>query len=94
MKEEGSPQQPRERLTGAPGVAEQRESAVSGGLPAASFQHAQPEPVEAHRGRGGGQDEHGRALEVQGLRVEISSPTRGGEGLLGENDRHQYVQVA
>lgn len=88
-----SPQWWRERLTGAPGVAEQRESAVSGGLPAASVQHAEPELVEAHRGRCGGQDEYGRAVDVQGFGVQIGSPTRGGQRLLGENNRHQHVQV-
>lgn len=81
-------------LTGAPGVAEQRESGLSVGLPATSVQHAEAEPVEAHRGRGRGQDEYGRVVEVQGLRVEIGFPARGGGRLLGVGDRHQYVQPA
>lgn len=83
-----------EGLTRAPGVAEQGESTLSDGLPAASVHHAETEPVEAHRGRGRGQDEYGWVVEVQGLRVKIGSPTRGGGRPLGVGDRHQCIQPA
>lgn len=78
-------------LTGAPGVAEQRERAQHTAPLRALSKHTQLKSVAAHRGGGRRGDEDGGLQRVRALGVKTGRPARG-RSRRGESHRHDHIQ--